>query len=252
MRGGGLSLSTRKAARLAVQFVILGTAAVTLAGYSGYAMFPTRALPADPAAFVNALESQIPNRAVKTDRLAALIPTKLASAGGATYALASVSSTTEYDRDQDRVPGEMTTQALPYAEPPLATHKAEPKLAALPPAAADKAKRLLPPPPPAPAPGAFLDDGQIAGIKTRLRLTADQAEYWPAVEAALRDVVRTQLREGHLKHSRGKPNIDVNAPEVQKLLYVAMPLLMRLREDQKSEVRKLARVIGLESVASQI
>ena len=50
----------------------------------------------------------------------------------------------------------------------------------------------------------------------------------------------------------GKVNIDTNAPEVQKLIWAAMPLLMRLREDQKSEVRKLARVIGLEQVASQI
>jgi hypothetical protein len=50
----------------------------------------------------------------------------------------------------------------------------------------------------------------------------------------------------------GKVNIDVNSPEVQKLIYAAMPLLMRLREDQKGEVRKLARVIGLEQVASQI
>ena len=47
-------------------------------------------------------------------------------------------------------------------------------------------------------------------------------------------------------------NIDTNSPEVQKLIWAAMPLLMRLREDQKSEVRKLARVIGLEQVAAQI
>ena len=97
----------------------------------------------------------------------------------------------------------------------------------------------------------LLDDGQIAGLKGRLRLTSDQAEYWPAVEAALRDVVRTQLRG--TKHAPGgKVNIDINSPEVQKLIWAAMPLLMRLRDDQKSEVRKLARVIGLEQVASQI
>jgi hypothetical protein len=47
-------------------------------------------------------------------------------------------------------------------------------------------------------------------------------------------------------------NIDVNSPEVQKLIWAAMPLLMRLRVDQMGEVRKLARVIGLEQVASQI
>ena len=50
----------------------------------------------------------------------------------------------------------------------------------------------------------------------------------------------------------GKVSIDINRPEVQKLIWAAMPLLMRLREDQKHEVRKLARVMGLEQVASQI
>ena len=111
---------------------------------------------------------------------------------------------------------------------------------------------MLPAPPPAPpAQSGLLDDGQINGLKGRLRLTSDQVEYWPAVEAALRDVVRTQLR-GTRHAVAGKVNIDTNAPEVQKLIWAAMPLLMRLREDQKSEVRKLARVIGLEQVASQI
>ena len=64
-------------------------------------------------------------------------------------------------------------------------------------------------------------------------------------------MVRTQLRGG--KHvAGGKVNIDTNSPEVQKLIWAAVPLLMRLTDDQKSEVRKLARVIGLEQVASQI
>jgi len=58
--------------------------------------------------------------------------------------------------------------------------------------------------------------------------------------------------DGAQKHAQGKASIDVNAPEVQKLVWAAMPLLMRLREDQKHEVRKLARVMGLESVAAQI
>jgi hypothetical protein len=55
------------------------------------------------------------------------------------------------------------------------------------------------------------------------------------------------------KHSAGTQlNIDVNSPVVRKLIWAAMPLLMRLRGDQKSEIRRLARVIGLDQVASQI
>jgi hypothetical protein len=247
-------LSNRNAARLAVRFVILGTAGATLAGYSGYSMLPSRALQAPPVTLAAALESQIPNRAVKADRLAALIPTNVAAAEGASYTLASADPTATYGRDEDAV----TAQALPPVETPptpaphaAKTHpeKAEAKLAALP-VPAEKHKRLLPAPPPAPV-ETFLDDKQIAGIKGRLRLTEDQREYWPAVESALREVARKQFR-GQPKHGHAKASIDVNAPEVQQLLSAAMPLLMRLREDQKHEVRKLARVIGLEQVASQI
>ena len=46
--------------------------------------------------------------------------------------------------------------------------------------------------------------------------------------------------------------IDPEAAEVQQLKSAAMPLLFQLREDQKREVRALARIIGLEKVAAQI
>ena len=46
--------------------------------------------------------------------------------------------------------------------------------------------------------------------------------------------------------------IDPDAEEVQQLKSAAMPLLFQLREDQKREVRTLARLIGLEKVAAQI
>jgi hypothetical protein len=39
---------------------------------------------------------------------------------------------------------------------------------------------------------------------------------------------------------------------VQQLKSAAMPLLFQLRDDQKDEVRKLARIIGLEKVAAAI
>jgi hypothetical protein len=39
---------------------------------------------------------------------------------------------------------------------------------------------------------------------------------------------------------------------VQQLKSAAMPLLWQLRDDQKDEVRKLARMIGLDRVASAI
>ena len=99
---------------------------------------------------------------------------------------------------------------------------------------------------------ALLSDVQIAGIKERLRLSSDQEYYWPAVENALRAVARKihSTRQAD-PHAAGAP-IDPDAAEVQQLKSAAMPLLFQLREDQKQEVRTLARLIGLEKVAAQI
>lgn len=102
-------------------------------------------------------------------------------------------------------------------------------------------------------PYALLSDGQIAGIKERLRLSSDQEYYWPAVENALRAVARkihsTRQADPHV--AAAMP-IDPEFTEVQQLKSAAMPLLFQLREDQKQEVRTLARLIGLEKVAAQI
>ena len=75
-------------------------------------------------------------------------------------------------------------------------------------------RQLLPPPPPhRRRTNGLLDDGQIAGLKGRLRLTSDQAEYWPAVEAALRDVVRTQLRGRQQSRAAARSTSTSTAPK---------------------------------------
>ena len=126
---------------------------------------------------------------------------------------------------------------------------APPETSALPPAA-EKPKLAGKPAPQKSY--ALLSDAQIAAIKTRLKLSTEQQSYWPAVETALRSVARKihETRQAH-PHATGVP-IDPEAAEVQQLKSAAMPLLFQLREDQKSEVRALARLIGLEQVASQI
>ena len=99
---------------------------------------------------------------------------------------------------------------------------------------------------------ALLSDIQIAGIKDRLKLSASQESYWPPVENALRAVAR-KIHAGRQANPNapGVP-IDPDSAEVQQLKSAAMPLLFQLREDKKSEVRSLARVIGLEKVAQMI
>jgi hypothetical protein len=99
---------------------------------------------------------------------------------------------------------------------------------------------------------ALLSDVQIAGIKDRLKLSASQESYWPPVETALRAVARKIHAKRQADPNGAGIPIDPEAEEVQQLKSAAMPLLFQLREDQKSEVRSLARIIGLEKVASMI
>jgi hypothetical protein len=99
---------------------------------------------------------------------------------------------------------------------------------------------------------ALLSDAQIAGIKDRLKLTSSQEYYWPPVETALRAVARKiHARRQADPDASGTP-IDPDSDEVQRLKSAAMPLLFQLREDQKNEVRSLARIIGLDKVAAMI
>jgi len=93
---------------------------------------------------------------------------------------------------------------------------------------------------------------QIARIKTALRLTAAQEQYWPPVEAALRDIV---TQAGHdLVQSRAAPpsRYAVDPERLQRLTSAAMPLIMTLDEAQKREVRRIARNMGLDNVAAAI
>jgi hypothetical protein len=99
---------------------------------------------------------------------------------------------------------------------------------------------------------ALLSDAQIAAIKGRLNLSSSQESYWPAVEDALRNIAKKINDQRQGKPKDGSPPIDPDCAEVQQLKTAAMPLLWQLREDQKQEVRTLARIIGLEKVASAI
>jgi hypothetical protein len=89
-------------------------------------------------------------------------------------------------------------------------------------------------------------DSEIAGIETKLKLTPRQQAYWPAVASALRDIDYAGRRDD------SSLAIDPNSPGVQQLKSAAFPLIMSFDEEQKSQVRQLARNLGLESVASAL
>ena len=104
-------------------------------------------------------------------------------------------------------------------------------------------------------PGSLLNDAQIATVKKRLKLTPEQEQMWPAVEDALRKIAWKKEHGARTKMAQAGPKgaggIDPNSSEVQQLKSAAVPLVMSFNNDQKQEVRTFARIIGLESVATQ-
>jgi hypothetical protein len=105
-------------------------------------------------------------------------------------------------------------------------------------------------------PGGVLNDAQIANIKGRLNLTPEQEQMWPAVETALRKITYTKNATSQQVHAAQSSSermayIDPSSAEVQQLKYAALPLIMRLNDDQRREVKMMAHVMGLEGVASQ-
>jgi hypothetical protein len=99
---------------------------------------------------------------------------------------------------------------------------------------------------------AVLSDEQIASVKERMKLTPYQAQYWPAIETALRKIAAKLNRNTKGAAEVTAASIDPDSQEVEDLKTAAFPLLFTLSDDQKREVRTLARVIGLDAVASAI
>jgi hypothetical protein len=219
-------------------FLVVGAAATAILGRDSVPAAPPQ-LAADSAA---AVQAPVSNKANKKDRLAVV-----------SYALAA------YEPPQTTAAlSEPLRQAYASTAPadiglPMEVAPAAPMApAASSPTAPPKPKAAAKPQPQPQKNYALLSDGQIAGIKDRLKLSASQESYWPPVETALRAVAR-KIHAGRQANpnAAGVP-IDPESAEVQQLKSAAMPLLFQLREDQKSEVRSLARIIGLEKVAAMI
>jgi len=206
-------------------FLLAGVAAASILGRDSV---PAARAP-EMAASIR--QSPVTNRESKTDRLA-VVALALASFGPPqtatlTEPLRQAFASTSPDIQVPKITDPQATTPAP----------SKPKLAAKP--APQKSYALL-------------SDVQIAGIKERLRLSSAQESYWPPVEDALRAVARKIHATRQADPRAAGAPIDPDATEVQQLKSAAMPLLFQLREDQKQEVRTLARLIGLEKVASQI
>jgi hypothetical protein len=215
---------------------IIALTCFLVVGAAGAAMLGRESLPAAPAAMAtpSVFDGVVSNRERKGDRLAV---TSAASAAPEPLQTSAIAN---------------ETQRQAYAAAPA------PAIEGL---KIDDSGSLRVPPKPKPVvakppvqkPYALLSDAQIASIKDRLRLSPSQEYYWPAVENALRAVARRiHASRPSDPNGAGAPLIDPEAEEVQQLKSAAMPLLFQLREDQKREVRTLARLIGLEKVAAAI
>lgn len=229
--GGMETLLTKVITIIALTcFLVVGAAATAILGRDSLfgARYELASAPADFQAPVSNKESKKDKLAIATMALAAFEPPQSAPVLSEPLRQAYAST------------GPADLGIPKVAAPAMAPAAAPPK-----PKAAAK---------PAPQKNyALLSDVQIAGIKERLKLSASQESYWPPVETALKAVARKihAKRQADPNAAGGIP-IDPEAEEVQQLKSAAMPLLFQLREDQKSEVRSLARIIGLEKVASMI
>ena len=203
-------------------FLVVGAAATSILGRDS---IPDARLELATASIA---PNPVSNRPAKQD--------KLAVAATATVALASLGPPQTATLNEPIRQAYASTAPADLVPPPIAAPQAAPKPKAVAKPQPQKSYALL-------------SDVQIAGIKDRLQLSSSQESYWPAVETALRAIARKI-------HASRKADpaalIDPEAEEVQQLKSAAMPLLFQLREDQKREVRALARVIGLERVASMI
>jgi len=206
-------------------FLVVGAAAAAILGREG--------VPAAGAAIVASpvtTQAAVSNRASKSDRLT----------------VASVAPAAAEPALTGTIPAEPLRQAFAATTPSAETEGLklnDPATAAPKPKLATK--------PQVQKPYALLSDAQIAGIKERLKLSPSQESYWPAVENALRAVAH-KIHATRQADPNAAAAIDPDSAEVGQLKSAAMPLLFQLREDQKREVRSLARLIGLEKVAAMI
>jgi hypothetical protein len=211
------------------------------------------------------VKDPVANREAKQDRLAVLslaqasVPPPQVTAGTemlrqayASSSPADVEAAKAVAALSQSAPAQAPIPALTAAPAANGAPIAAPALAAEAAPAAQPAKPKIASKPAPQKSYALLSDAQIAGIKDRLRLSSSQEYYWPSVETALRNVARKINAERLSNPHATAAQLDPDCEEVQELKSAAMPLLFQLRDDQKDEVRKLARIIGLEKVAAAI
>jgi zinc resistance-associated protein len=99
-------------------------------------------------------------------------------------------------------------------------------------------------------------DARIAALHAGLKLNADQEKNWPAVESALRDLIKLRVEGFSARASANQPTNPIErlsaradmmvrrGAALKKLADAAGPLYNSLDESQKGRVVPLARFVG--------
>jgi hypothetical protein len=228
-----------------ISIIVAGFAGYVLGGWNGTTFLHSTAL---SAAQTVALRFPQDSDDAAT---AAIAPAAAATLGSAQLALLNPEPLVRAPVQQAAAPApfaqQVTVQMASAEDGAAATSQPAVRPAAIKPAAATVRH-------PNERPGFILNDAQIASIKTRLHLTADQEEMWPAVEAALRNLAYMRAHEARRHGTPANTQLasaDSSGTDVQDLKSAAIPLIMSFNAEQKDEVRNIAHVMGLDQLANQ-
>jgi hypothetical protein len=204
-----------------------------------------------PATF--ALASVAPARADGSAFLFDPHPTWTGPAAGPAEPAPTVAATVASEPKAEPKPAPVA--AAPVAAAPVAEQNPAPQAHAKPVVIASRSLAPAHHPHPPKDSGVMFNDAQLASIKARLKLTDYQEQYWPAVAAALRALgeraAHAPVRVASAYAGEGAlAGINPDGPEVEQLKSAAFPLIMSMSYEQKDQVRTLARMMGLEQVAS--
>ena len=103
--------------------------------------------------------------------------------------------------------------------------------------------------------GLTVTHSHIVQLKSILRLTPEQARYWPSVEVALRGLVTAheakETPHGIAQTVRARAAaITANSAGIARVLVAAKPLIKSLNEEQRREALALARSLGMGTFAA--
>lgn len=100
----------------------------------------------------------------------------------------------------------------------------------------------------------LLTRADIARFKAAIKLTVEQEQFWPAIDAVLRELAREQAQDpasmGLVARIGSRiTSIALTTMAVKRLAAAALPLIRSLDEGQKRDALHFANSVGLGNLA---